>query len=247
MELKHASISVVKCWTPHMMFQLFVADWSSNVFHALLHMCTQKTTEWRGRASEWRSQRWWGAGDIFDSSSQQDVWSGLTSAHDLHLLSLFFFFFPPGSFYSKSDVARAETHTNRPETHIHSSNNIQKKKTLASSFHLFTFTLTHTHTPSPSPTHPHPLSSQRHKDIFIFHKAQTLMKRRRHKYISMIFHIWLLPPLLWHTTAFSVSHKLSQWMRAMNTQDELCLMYFSDNCTFAKKKKKKPFNHRIQS
>lgn len=89
------------------------------------------------------------------------------------------------------------TQTDQKHTHTFAAKK-GKKKTLASWFCLYT----HIHAHTLGPSSPHPLSSQRHKDIFIFHKAQTLMKHWRHKYISMIFHIWLLPSLLWHTTAF---------------------------------------------
>lgn len=85
-----------------------------------------------------------------------------------------------------------------------------------------THTLMHTLCPSP----PRPLSSQRHRDIFISRKALTLMKHRRHKYISMIFHIWLLPPMSWHTRGF-VPVNLSQ-----HVTYQIVLLHFSDNFTF---------------
>lgn len=85
-----------------------------------------------------------------------------------------------------------------------------------------THTLMHTLCPSP----PRPLSSQRHRDIFISRKALTLMKHRRHKYISMIFHMWLLPPMSWHTRGF-VPVNLSQ-----RVTYQIVLLHFSDNFTF---------------
>lgn len=67
--------------------------------------------------------------------------------------------------------AASSVHTKGPEN-MHP---FQKNSyILVSSPH--TFMCTH----AAGPSHPHPLSSQRHKDIFIFHKAQTLMKHQRH-------------------------------------------------------------------
>lgn len=131
-----------------------------------------------------------------------------------------FWFFLPGSF-ALNDVA-----VTTPVVHKHTDWHLQeerKKKTLCiliSSPH--THTLMHTLCPSP----PRPLSSQRHRDIFISRKALTLMKHRRHKYISMIFHIWLLPPMSWHTRGF-VPVNLSQCVTY-----QIVLLHFSDNFTF---------------
>lgn len=158
------------------------------------------------------AMRW---GDISDLTSQSSVWSGWRQLVVLHLLSIFFFFLP-GSF-ALNDVA-----VTTPAVHKHTGWHLQegrKKKNLC-----ILISSPHTHTLCPSP--PRPLSSQRHRDIFISRKALTLMKHRRHKYISMIFHIWLLPPLSWHTRGF-LSVNLSQ-----RVTYQIVLLHFSDNFTF---------------
>lgn len=111
-------------------------------------------------------------GDIF-LTSQPGVWRGWRQ-----LMICTFCQILPGSF-AQNGAAVAVS--------------LMHKETLASSFHL--------HTLSAPPFLMSPYS-QRHKDIFIFYKAQTLMKHWRHKYISMNFHICLLPPLLWNVIAF---------------------------------------------
>lgn len=164
------------------------------------------------------AMRW---GDISDLTSQSSVWSGWRQLVVLHLLSHFFFFF------FCLEVLLWTTWLLQPRSCTNTQTDIcrrrGKKKTLCiliSSPH--THTLMRTLCPSP----PRPLSSQRHRDIFISRKALTLMKHRRHKYISMIFHIWLLPPMSWHTRGF-VPVNLSQ-----RVTYQIVLLHFSDNFTF---------------
>lgn len=162
------------------------------------------------------AMRW---GDISDLTSQSSVWSGWRQLVVLHLLSHFFFFC--------LEVLLWTTWLLQPRSCTNTQTDIcrrrGKKKTLCiliSSPH--THTLMHTLCPSPA----RPLSSQRHRDIFISRKALTLMKHRRHKYISMIFHIWLLPPMSWHTRG-SLPVNLSQ-----RVTYQIVLLHFSDNFTF---------------
>lgn len=162
------------------------------------------------------AMRW---GDISDLTSQSSVWSGWRQLLVFAPFVTFFFFFA----WKFCSERRGCYNPGRAQTHRPTFAGGEKKKTLCipiSSPHAHTFM----HTLCPSP--PHPLSSQRHRDIFISHKALTLMKHRRHKYISMIFHIWLLPPLSWHTGGF-LSVNLSR-----RVTYQIVLLHFSDNCTF---------------
>lgn len=142
----------------------------------------------------------------------------LTSARGFAPFATFFFF--AWKFCSER---RGCYNPGRAQTHRLTFAGGEEKKPLCiliSSPH--THTLMHTLCPSP----PRPLSSQRHRDIFISRKALTLMKHRRHKYISMIFHMWLLPPMSWHTRGF-VPVNLSQ-----RVTYQIVLLHFSDNFTF---------------
>lgn len=143
----------------------------------------------------------------------------LTSARGFAPFVTFFFFFA----WKFCSERRGCYNPGRAQTHRLTFAGGEEKKPLCiliSSPH--THTLMHTLCPSP----PRPLSSQRHRDIFISRKALTLMKHRRHKYISMIFHIWLLPPMSWHTRGF-VPVNLSQ-----RVTYQIVLLHFSDNFTF---------------
>lgn len=128
--------------------------------------------------------------DIFDFTA--GCRERLMSARDLHLLSHFAWKFCSKRCRSCS-LARAQTHKRTWNTYPFAEELL----------HLRTHSRTHT----ASPSHPHPLTSQRHKDIFIFHKAQTLMKHQRRKYISMIFQMWFQPPLLLHTAVSLSAHE----------------------------------------
>lgn len=135
-------------------------------FFFFMHHCsvvlTKKPEEEEELQSEGGQRRW--GGEIF-STSQQGVWRGWRAG------SWFcaFCHISSGSFYSKRRLARAQTHKGKKLLHPRS-------------------VLAHSHAHcTAGPSRPRPLSSQRHRDIFIFHKAQTLMKHRRHKYISMIY------------------------------------------------------------
>lgn len=143
----------------------------------------------------------------------------LTSARGFAPFVTLFFFFA----WKFCSERRGCYNPGRAQTHRLTFAGGEEKKPLCiliSSPH--THTLMHTLCPSP----PRPLSSQRHRDIFISRKALTLMKHRRHKYISMIFHIWLLPPMSWHTRGF-VPVNLSQ-----RVTYQIVLLHFSDNFTF---------------
>lgn len=162
------------------------------------------------------AMRW---GDISDLTSQSSVWSGWRQLVVLHPLSHYLFFFA----WKFCSERRGCYNPGRAQTHRLTFAGGEEKKPLCiliSSPH--THTLMHTLCPSP----PRPLSSQRHRDIFISRKALTLMKHRRHKYISMIFHMWLLPPMSWHTRGF-VPVNLSQ-----RVTYQIVLLHFSDNFTF---------------
>lgn len=149
-------------------------------------------------------------GGIFDSAAGR--LERLTSARASHLFvtfrrgSFFFFFFAVALVHGKIHPGRGE----------------EEKKLSHPVF------LSSAHTPLPSSSSLSlSFSSQRHKDIFILHKARTLMKHRRHKYISMIFFFLFFPlsnlaPTAAAVTHFSVSvccceHKLSEYMRVKIT------------------------------
>ena len=156
-------------------------------------------------------QRW--GGEIF-LTSQQDVWRGWRQLVNRTFLShfaleVFVCFFC----HSKRCCSCACTRKNPSRE--------RKREKKNSRILFFFFFRLHTLLPSPSSLS---LSSQRHKDIFILHKARTLMKHRRHKYISMIFFFFLsnLAPTAAAVTHFSISvccceHKLSECMRVKIT------------------------------
>lgn len=156
----------------------------------LCYIHAYKSLQWRSkkrkrmslRMKEWEMRR----RDIFDLTSQQGVWRGWRQ-----LMICTFCQILPGSFAQNgAAVAISPMHKQTRNIHIKS----EKKQK-----HTSCILISSPHTLGPSLLYS--LSSQRHKDIFIFYKAQTLMKHWRHKYIFMNIHIWLLPPLLWHIIA----------------------------------------------
>lgn len=159
----------------------------ASCFHARAHRSLQcGSDEGAGERRSLRKERW--GAEIF-LTSQQEVWRGWRRL-------IICTFFPQVLLKTALESCSCiNTQIDRKFIYIHSKNNSKKKQSCFLILSLHTFT----HTSSPSSSHP--LSSQRHEDIFIFHRAQTLMKHRRHKYISMISQIWLLPSLLRHTAA----------------------------------------------
>lgn len=146
-------------------------------------------------------------GGIFDFAAGR--LERLTSARASHL----FVTFRRGSFFFS------------PQSRSCTKKSIQGEKKKKNSRILFFFSSAHT---PPLLILSLSLSSQRHKDIFILHKARTLMKHRRHKYISMIFFFSFffplsnLAPTAAAVTHFSISvccceHKLSECMRVKIT------------------------------
>lgn len=139
-----------------------------------------------------KEQEW---GELQRDEDKRYFWLGSRmSAEDVGFWFAPFVTFLPLSFAPNGVMGAASpVHTNTQRDPKHAP--IRRKKTHPR------LLSTHMRTHAASPSHPHPLSSQRHEDIFIFHKAQTLMKHQRHKYISTIFQMWLQQPRLWHATA----------------------------------------------
>lgn len=138
-------------------------------------------------------------GGIFDSAAGR--LERLTSARASHLFvtfrrgSFFFFFFAVVLVHGKIHPGRGE----------------EEKKLSHPVF------LSSAHTPLPSSSSLSlSFSSQRHKDIFILHKARTLMKHRRHKYISMIFFFPFFP-----------SFKSGSYRRCRDTLQRLRLLLWT--------------------